>query len=78
MWMAVTSALPTTPVQGSLRFSLVGLSPKAVTMAFISRGIGARMTTRRRAGSLAMVTACLTGERYRRCGTARGEKELET
>jgi hypothetical protein len=52
--MAVTSDWPTLPEHGPRLASLVGLSPKAATMAFISSGMGARTTTCRLPGPLAM------------------------
>src|SRR5712692_1480859 len=67
MWSAVTSERPTRPVQGAPSASLVGRSPNAVTMASISRGMGARMTTRRSPESLAMIIAC----RWDRCSARR-------
>ncbi len=45
MWIAVTSELPTRPVKGDSSASPTRLSPKAVTTASISRGMGAKTTT---------------------------------
>ena len=68
MWIAVTSEVPTRPVHGAPFASLVGRRPNAVTMASISSGIGARMTTRR---GLGIATACRFARR--RADLASGE-----
>jgi len=74
IWMAVTSEWPTRPVQGAPLASLVRRSPKAVTMACISRGMGARTTTWRLAELSGTALACPLGElsaQSSRCGSAR-------
>src|ERR1039457_2111320 len=70
MWMAVTSEFPTCPVQGAPLAGLVRVRPKALVMACISSGMGARTTTRRRADGAVMRSRFLgvLGERLHHVG----------